>query len=146
MPCLVNHAVPLAAEDAEQGCAGCRFVENGTDEIDEALRLDPFPIKSRLQEFGRRHQVRNRDGLIDLREKMSTRSRIKRHIFIEIELCVMWVNSNHVLNAALLIGHVLGKERRPGAADEMCRPFNDTFPQRLIENGVVNVADEIARL
>src|SRR5205085_4377067 len=47
MPCFViNHAVSLTAEDTEQGCAGCRFVENGTDEIDETLRPHPFPIKS----------------------------------------------------------------------------------------------------
>ena len=58
----------------------------------------------------------------------------------------MRVNSNYVLSAAILIGHILGKQRGAGAADEMCHPFNDTFPQCLIEDGVVNVADEIAQL
>jgi len=88
----------------------------------------------------------NRDGLIDLREKMSTAGRIKRDIFSEIELRVMRVNSSYVVSAAILIGHILGKQRGAGAADEMCHPFNETFPQCLIEDGVVNGADEIAHL
>ena len=47
-PCFViDDAVPLTAKDAEHGYAGCRFVENGIDAIDEALRPRPFPIKTR---------------------------------------------------------------------------------------------------
>jgi len=58
----------------------------------------------------------------------------------------MRVYSKLVLNAAFLIGYILGKQRRTGAADETRRPFDDALPQRLIQNGVVNLADEIAQL
>src|SRR4051812_1121981 len=107
-PCFViNEAVPCMAKHTEHGDACRRFVENGTDEIDETLRLHPFSIKSCFHELIIRHEVRNRDGEIDLREKMSRRGRIQPDIFVEIELLVVWIYSKVVLNAALLSGRVL---------------------------------------
>jgi len=63
--------------------------------------------------------------------------------YSRIELCCNTGQFNHVLNAALLIGYVFGISAAR-YRDEMCRPFKDTYPQRWIEDGVINVADEVA--
>src|SRR6267378_1731253 len=73
---VIDEAVALVAEDPEHGHAGCRPVENGADEVDEALRPSPFPIESSRSEFIVRHQIGSRDRLFDLCEKVSHGGRI----------------------------------------------------------------------
>ena len=73
---VIDEAVALVAEDPEHGHACCRPVENGADEVDEALGPSPFPIETGRSEFIVRHQIGSRDRLFDLGEKVSDGGRI----------------------------------------------------------------------
>jgi len=57
---VVDQAMPLVAKHAEHGGAGRRLLEGGADEVDKALRLRPFAVEARLEEFGIGQQIRRR--------------------------------------------------------------------------------------
>ena len=41
---------------------------------------------------------------------------------------------------------ILAKQGRAGAADEICRPFDSVLPQRGVDGGIVDDADQLAEL
>ena len=75
---VVDQAVSLVAEHAEDGRADRRPVENSADEIDQALRPRPLTIQFGLAQFANRDQVGGRNRLLDVAEKVRLCGRINR--------------------------------------------------------------------
>ena len=110
---VVDQAVSLVAEHAEDGRADGRPVENGADEVDEALGLGPLTIKFPPAEFANRDQVGVAIGC-----SMSPRSAVPRPIDrFEQGDGSLW-NPNSMRATAFFAPTILADQRGPGTADE----------------------------
>ena len=138
---LIDQAVSLVAEHAEDGRADGRPVENRADEIDEALGPRPLAVQFGLPEFPKGISSRGRNRLLDVAEKVRLGGRIDR-----LEQRDRQPLESELMLADGVVGpDILVDERGPGAADESGRPFDGALPKRRIDGGIVDDADQIAQ-
>ena len=126
----VGRAVVLVAKHAEHGHAGRRPVEDAADEVDEPLRLRPFPVETRLDEFLVRDHVRRRQRLADARQELAGVGGIELQVRLEIEALVVRIDAVVVDDGSGPAGRVLGEERSRRTADEAAA-FSRTLGHRV---------------
>ena len=89
----IDNAVIAVAKDAEHGHARRRPVEDAADEIDESLRLGPFPIEPRLEKLVIGNHVGRRHGFPDTGEELASVGGIELYVCLAIETLVMRIDA-----------------------------------------------------
>ena len=111
------------------------------DEIDEALGLRPLAIQFGLSKLSKWYQVGGRNRLLDVAEKVRLGGRIDR----------LEQRDRQPLESELMLADgvarpdILADERGPGAADESGRSLDSALPERRVDGGIVDDADQIAQ-
>jgi hypothetical protein len=140
---FIDQSMPLVTEDAEHGGLRHRFFQSDTGEINEALRLRPFPIKARGEELVIRNQIARCHRHFGLREEPGRGGRVEFDEFFEIEVSVNRIDAAvFEINVAATARGIVPEHGRRRAANK-CGDFLERGrPQRSIERGVVDVADQ----
>jgi hypothetical protein len=141
---VVHKPVALVPEHAERGDAGERLVQDGADEIHQALGRGPFLVEAGLEELLVGHHVGGGDDLSDPGEEMAGGGRVYLDVLVEVEPDIPPVLGPIVIeDVAALAGGVLGVEGGGGAADIAGDVAEGRGPQQGVERSVIDVADQV---
>ena len=98
-------------------------------------------IQFGLSEFSKRDQIRGRNRLLDVSEKVRLCSGIDR--FEERDRKSL--ESKLMLGDGVAGADILVDERSPGTADEIGCPFDGALPERWVDGGIVDDANQVAQ-
>jgi hypothetical protein len=140
---VVSRSLPVVPMNPEKGGSPSGFLEHGSHEVAQLLRLRPFLIETRFQNFMVGHDIAGGDWFADLGEDLADREGVELHVGVEIELLVVRVEvPSVVIKVPALAGYVQEVQPRRQAADEPGGLRKHVWPQRRVERGVVDAADQ----
>ena len=88
-------------------------------------------------------RVAGGDRLLDLGKKVAGRRRIELHVFLEIEPAVVGIDPVGIGDRSGVARRVLREEGGAASADELRRPLKHPLPKRGVEDGIVDIADDV---
>ena len=144
---LIDNAVPLMPEHPEHRGLGGRLLQKDADEIDQPLRLCPFPIETGLEEFVVGNEIGRRCRLFDGGKTARRQRRIERDVFLEIELPIFRRDSAVVeKRVAAVVGRIVPVDRRRLPLHEIRRLLQGGGPERPVEHRVVDFGNHLRQL
>jgi hypothetical protein len=139
---LVGEALSLVSHDRQPRHRRRRLLQGGLHAIDKTLRLGPLAPEDRVDQLLIGNEVGSYQDIPDTRSYRKSHQGVEVDISLEQKIEIVRLIAPAHVHVEVTLQHVVGAECATSRVREPAGPLDDARPERMVERGVINFANE----